>query len=97
MTFRRLVVPATKGGWNVLKPGAKRASSHHPTQADAARRAWEIVHNHGGGEVVLYRAPVPETAPPLAGAPPAGGGAGADGLGQPVRPAAGTMRMYGFG
>jgi hypothetical protein len=37
----------------VLKPGAKRASSHHPTRSDATRRAWEIVHNHGGGEIVL--------------------------------------------
>ena len=53
MTFQRLVVPAAKGGWNVLKPGAKRASSHHPTRSDATRRAWEIVHNHGGGEIVL--------------------------------------------
>ena len=72
-TFRRLVVPATKGGWNVLKPGAKRASSHHATQADAARRAWEIVHNHGGGEIVLFRAPEPpdpEGALPQAAAPP---------------------------
>jgi uncharacterized protein DUF2188 len=76
-TFRRLVVPATRGGWNVLKPGAKRASSHHPTQADAARRAWEIVHNHGGGEIVLYRAsdPAGGEAPP-AGAPPAESGRG---------------------
>ena len=74
MTFRRLVVPATKGGWNVLKPGAKRASSHHPTQADAARRAWEIVHNHGGGEIVLHRGPARSGATASqAGAPPAVG------------------------
>jgi hypothetical protein len=72
VTFRRLVVPATKGGWNVLKPGAKRASSHHETLAEAARRAWEIVHYHGGGEVVLYRAPVGDDVA-LPAAPPADG------------------------
>ena len=78
-TFRRLVVPASKGGWNVLKPGAKRASSHHATQAEAARRAWEIVHNHGGGEIVLYRAGEQRDAdePSLqAGAPPGDTGRG---------------------
>jgi len=59
MTARRLVVPATKGGWNVLKPGSKRASSRHPTMAEAARRAWEIVDHAGGGEVVLMRSAAP--------------------------------------
>jgi hypothetical protein len=71
MTFRRLVVPASRGGWNVLKPGAKRASSHHATLADAARRAWEIVHHNGGGEVVLYHGPAPDDAEGATGAPPA--------------------------
>ena len=78
-TFRRLVVPASKGGWNVLKPGAKRASSHHATQAEAARRAWEIVHNHGGGEIVLYHAaeqPGPDAPLLPAGAPPGDAGRG---------------------
>jgi hypothetical protein len=30
-------------------------SSHHQTQADAERRAKEIVGNDGGGEVVIHR------------------------------------------
>ncbi len=35
-------------------PGANRASSHHNTQADAERRAKEIVRNAGGGEVRIH-------------------------------------------
>jgi uncharacterized protein YdaT len=38
-------------GWAVKAPGAERASSIHETQAEAERRAKEIVHNLGGGEV----------------------------------------------
>lgn len=52
---RRHVVPNPEGGWDVKAPGAKRASSHHPSQADAERRAKEIVANDGGGEVVVHR------------------------------------------
>jgi hypothetical protein len=73
MTFQRLVVPAAKGGWNVVKPGAKRASSHHLTRSDATRRAWEIVHNHGGGEIVLLGRP---TVGKRADAPPVDDGRG---------------------
>lgn len=51
----RHVTPARSGGWNVQKPGAGRASSHHDTQADAIDRARQIVHNDGGGEVVIHR------------------------------------------
>lgn len=51
----RHVVPNPDGGWDVKAPGAKRASSHHPTQLDAERRAKEIVGNEGGGEVVIHR------------------------------------------
>jgi hypothetical protein len=40
--------------WKVVKPGADRASSRHDTQADAERRAKEIVGNAGGGEVVIH-------------------------------------------
>lgn len=47
----RHVVPNHDGGWDVRKPGGERASSHHQTQADAERRAREIVRNLGGGEV----------------------------------------------
>jgi hypothetical protein len=52
---RRHVVPNPEGGWDVKKPEADRASSHHQTQADAEQRAKEIVHNAGGGEVIIHR------------------------------------------
>lgn len=50
----RHVVPNPGGGWDVKAPGAGRASSHHDTQADAERRAKEIVRNRGGGEVRIH-------------------------------------------
>lgn len=50
----RHVVPSEGGGWDVRAPGADRASSHHDTQADAIDRAREIVHNVGGGEIVIH-------------------------------------------
>jgi hypothetical protein len=50
----RHVVPDPEGGWNVRKPGADRASSHHDTQAGAEARAKEIMGNEGGGEVVIH-------------------------------------------
>jgi len=50
----RHVVPAPRGGWDVKAPGSERASSHHDTQAEATHRAREIVHNAGGGEVVIH-------------------------------------------
>ena len=56
MQKRRHVVPATGGGWNVVKPGAKRISSHHATEAQAEERARDIVTKGGGGEVVVHRA-----------------------------------------
>jgi hypothetical protein len=51
----RHVVPNSEGGWDVVKPGADRVSSHKPTQRDAIDRAREIVGNAGGGEVVIHR------------------------------------------
>lgn len=51
----RHVVPDPEGGWDVVKPGADRASAHADTQADAIDRAREIVGNTGGGEVVIHR------------------------------------------
>lgn len=42
------------GGWTVVKPGASRSSAHLDTQAEAVDRAREIVHNSGGGEVVIH-------------------------------------------
>jgi hypothetical protein len=38
-------------GWAVQKPKAQRASAVTGTQAEAERRAKEIVRNLGGGEV----------------------------------------------
>jgi Uncharacterized protein conserved in bacteria (DUF2188) len=49
----RWVVPHDGGGWDVKAPGADRASSHHDTQADAVGRAREIIHNQGGGELIV--------------------------------------------
>ena len=50
----RHIVPNPRGGWDVKAPGAGRASSHHRTQAEAERRAKEIVGNRGGGEVRIH-------------------------------------------
>ena len=51
----RHVVPHPRGGWDVKRPGAERASSHHDTQSQAEQRAKEIVRNLGGGEVRVHR------------------------------------------
>ncbi len=40
----------------MVKPGAKRISSHHSTEAQAEARARDIVTKAGGGEVVIHRA-----------------------------------------
>ena len=50
----RHVVPNREGGWDVRKPGARRAGSHHSRQADAEARAKEILRNDGGGEAVIH-------------------------------------------
>lgn len=52
---KRHVVPDPSGGWNVKAPNSKKASAHTRTQAEAERRAKEIVGNLGGGEVVVHR------------------------------------------
>lgn len=54
MGTNRHVVPNPGGGWDVKKPGAARASSHHDTQRDATSRARDIVRNGGGGEVRIH-------------------------------------------
>ncbi|HUZ40849.1 MAG TPA: DUF2188 domain-containing protein [Acidimicrobiales bacterium] len=51
---QRHVVPNPKGGWDVEAPNSERASSHHATQAEAIVRARQIVHNSGGGEMVIH-------------------------------------------
>lgn len=50
----RHVVRNENGGWDVRAPGARRASAHTETQADAISRARDIVGNAGGGEVVIH-------------------------------------------
>jgi uncharacterized protein YdaT len=50
----RHVVQNPDGGWDVRAPGADRASAHHETQSEAIDRARQIVHNAGGGEVVIH-------------------------------------------
>jgi hypothetical protein len=50
----RYVVPnRERGGWDVVKENAKRASAHSGTQTEAAERARRIVENQGSGEVLL--------------------------------------------
>jgi Uncharacterized protein conserved in bacteria (DUF2188) len=51
----RIVSPNPEGGWDVKKPDADRASAHLPTQADANKRAAEILTNIGGGERITQR------------------------------------------
>jgi hypothetical protein len=50
----RHVVPNPGGGWDIRAPGASRASEHTTTQQEAIDRARTIVHNSGGGEVVIH-------------------------------------------
>lgn len=50
----RHVVPATRGGWAVIRPGRTRASGFFHTKSEAVKRAREIVQNSGGGEVVIH-------------------------------------------
>jgi len=49
----RPVVPDPEG-WNVVAPGSERASGHFETQGQAIDRARAILHNSGGGEVVIH-------------------------------------------
>lgn len=51
----RHVVPSPGGGWDVIAPKAGHASVHVDTQAEGVDRARQIVHNTGGGEVVIHR------------------------------------------
>lgn len=50
----RHVVKNPKDGCDVKVQGAKRASAHEKTQADAERASKKIVGNAGGGEVVIH-------------------------------------------
>ncbi|MGH3004418.1 MAG: DUF2188 domain-containing protein [Gaiellaceae bacterium] len=42
-----------KGGWDAKAEGAKRASSNHSTQAEAAAKGY--AGHQGGGEVRIHR------------------------------------------
>lgn len=46
----RIVQQNPAGGWDIVKPGAKRASGNELTQREADKRAGEILSNAGGGE-----------------------------------------------
>jgi hypothetical protein len=48
------VIPNERGGWDVRRAGAARASAHFDTQAEAHRRALEIAARHGGGQVMTH-------------------------------------------
>lgn len=65
---RRHVNPNPKGGWDVNKPGAKRACSHHDTQGEAINRARDMLRNDGGGELTIHdrnnKIPDSDTVPP---------------------------------
>lgn len=50
----RHVVPNPEGGWDVRAGDAQRSSAHLDTQQQAIDRAREIVHNAGGGEVLIH-------------------------------------------
>lgn len=50
----RYVTPHPDGGWQVTGPVSDHASARAQTQAEAIERAREIVHNGGGGEVVIH-------------------------------------------
>lgn len=51
----RHVVPGKNGGWDVVKLGSNRSSSHHDRHADAIDRGRDIVRNAGGGELNIHR------------------------------------------
>jgi hypothetical protein len=50
----RHVVRNPSGGWDVVKPGSSRGSSHQSTQAAAIDRGRAILGNDGGGELVIH-------------------------------------------
>jgi hypothetical protein len=50
---RRIVQPRADGQWEVVKPGADRASAVTDTQAAAIDRARDILGNDGGGELTI--------------------------------------------
>jgi hypothetical protein len=51
---RHVVHDRESGKWRVVAPHAERASALTDTQAQAIDRAREILHNQGGGELVIH-------------------------------------------
>jgi hypothetical protein len=50
-SYRYVVPNPDRGGWDVVKEGHKRASTHAPTKAEAISRGRGIVKGQGGGEL----------------------------------------------
>ena len=50
---KRTVQKRDDGNYEVVKPGATRASAVTRTQADGINRAREILQGDGGGELVV--------------------------------------------
>lgn len=51
----RWVIPHD-GGWAVAKEDRERVSARFDTQGEAIQRAREIIHNAGGGELIVQAA-----------------------------------------
>jgi hypothetical protein len=49
----RIVQKRDDGDWEVVKPGASRASAVAPTQQEVINRGRGILGNDGGGELVI--------------------------------------------
>lgn len=50
---KRVVQKSSRGGWEVLKPGASRASARADTFECAAARGRAILRQAGGGELII--------------------------------------------
>ena len=48
------VTPSGKGGWNVQKEGAKRASDHLGTKAEAVARGKELAKSGSLGQIKIH-------------------------------------------
>jgi len=52
----RVVRPNSSGGWSVVVPGARRASSQHRQRYDAIAVARRTLQNNGGGTIQIHDA-----------------------------------------
>jgi len=53
MREQRHVMQNRGGGWDVVRPGSSRPSSHHETQEAALEQALMLLRQRGGGELVV--------------------------------------------